>query len=298
MGRRKVFVLNLPGDTAANYIKGTDSGGSGPYGINQIVDSSSPAKLLFGFNSAGFTATHTHAAAAVAQVLTLTPGTLVAGQKYTLVREAPILASLGRDANGYQNTKRYSWTAPTTITDQAASRAAMIAAILAKVNADSTNFATATKVDYVAPVAADAEADPPVVEVVEVLAKLIITESSSYGLLPSYPGPASWMMIGAGTEITHALTAGKEPVGIGTEMLANRCQWTKDGRFIKSGYEIYNFDNDLPVSGKTYTTIIITEKYGMTDHDGIVPAKTNEIILYVDNATSNYVDDLITALGA
>jgi hypothetical protein len=292
--RRKVFVLNLPGDTAANLIKSTDTGGTGPYGINQIVDSSSPAKLLFGFNSAGFTATKVIAAAETRQVVKFIPGTLVAGHKYTVVREAPILASLGRDANGYQNTKRYSWTAPTVITDQAASRAAMIAALVSKINADSTNFAVASAVTYVAPVGAD-----PGPEVVEVTAKLVITEAAGYGLLRSYPGPASWMMIGSGTEITHELTTpGKPAVGYGTIMLANRCQWTMDGRFIKSGQEIYNFDNDLPVSGKTYTTIIITEKYGMTDHDGIVPAKTNEIILYVDNATSNYVDDLITALEA
>lgn len=268
--RRKVFVINTTADTGANMVD------SAHMNLISIVES---GKLLFAFNRAGKTVTAIDSVAEAVQVLNLTIGTLVAGQKYTLKRVAPVLALASRDANFPVNTKSYSWTAPAIISNQATERAALIAAILAKVNADSSNYATADSSDGG-------------------VANLRITENAGYGLLPTYPGPASWMMTAAGTEITHVLTTpGKIAIGNGTVMLANRAQWTLDGRWMKSGEEVYNFDSTLPTSGKTYCTFIIKEKYGMADHGNVQADISDEILLYVDETTADHIADLKTALG-
>ena len=274
--RRKVFVINTTADTGGNLIISTNLVNSpAPYGINNIIES---GKLLFGYNKAGATIVAIDSAAEVRQAVSMTTGTLVAGQKYTLIRESNPMGMLGRDANYYGNIKKYTWQAPAVIADQATSRTALINAIIAKVNADTSNFATASTTDGST-------------------ANLTITEAAGYGLLPSYPGPANWMMTGAGTEIIHAYTAGKQSVGYGNFMLANRCLWTLDGTRIKSGSDIFNFDNGLPVSTKTYCTFIITEYYGMKDHNREIPTLSDEILLYVDETTADHIANLKTAFG-
>lgn len=267
--RRKVFVINTTAASGGNVVD------SAHMDKISIVES---GKLLFAFNRAGKVVTAFDSVAEAVQVLNLTITNVVAGHKYTLVRNAPIMGQASRDANFPGNTKRYSYTASAIIADQAVEKAALIAAILAKVNADSSNYATADSSDGG-------------------VANLRITENAGYGLLPTYPGPASWMMTAAGTEITHVLTTpGKAGIGIGTVMLANRAQWTYDGRSIKAGEECYNFDNTLPTSGKTYCTFVIKEKYNMADHGNVIPNIESEILLYVDETTAAHIVSLKSAL--
>lgn len=277
--RRKVFVINTTAADGGNAVIDTGAANSpNPFGMNSLIES---GKLIVAWQKKNSSVVALDSVAEARQVLNLTVTNVVPGQKYTLIREAPAQYLIGRDANQYGNTKRYSWTAPAVIADQAVAKAALIAAIIAKVNADSSNYATADSSDGG-------------------IANLRITEQAGYGLLPSYPGPASWMMTSAAGEITHVLTTpGKIARGNGNVMLANRAIWTLDGTSIRSGEEVYNFDGtSLPVSGKTYCTFVITEKYSMTDHGGTTPDAGNEIIVYVDETTAAHITSLKTALGA
>jgi len=275
--RRKVFVLNTLEADGANFLVDTGlSTSPTPMGQNAVI-SATGGTILFDYNSAGAKVSAVDAQVEVAAVVKMAVGTLKVNQKYTVVREVNPIYMAGRDANGYTNTKRYSYTTPATISDNVAERTAMIAALAVKINNDSSNYATATSTDEDA--------------------SLTITESGNYGLVPSNPGPAFWMMTGYATEITHTLTPGTIAVGNGNVMLYNKAVWSKDGRWLMSGDLAYNFDDTLPVSTKTYTTFVFQTKYGMQDHGGRVPNLTDEIILYADNSDATNLQTLKTKLG-
>lgn len=274
--RRKVFVINALEADGANFLVDTGlSNSPAPMGQNAVVDAS--GNILFDYNQAGSKVSAIDSHAEVAQVVKMALGTLLVNQKYTVVREVNPIYMAGRDANFYTNTKRYSYTTPATIADQATEKLAMLTALVTKINNDSSNYATAT--------ATDANTS------------LTITESGNYGLVPSNPGPAFWMMTGYATEITHTLTSGTIAVGNGNVMLYNKAVWTKDGMWLESGDVVYNFDNVLPTSAKTYTTFIFQTKYGMQDHGGRVPNLTDEIILYADDSDEAKLQALKTAMG-
>lgn len=274
--RRKVFVINELEAAGANFLVDTGlSNSPAPMGQNAVVNAS--GNILFNYNQTGSKVSAIDAHTEVAQVVKMTLGTLLVNQKYTVVREVNPLYLAGRDANFYTNTKRYSYTTPATIANQATEKLAMLTALIAKINNDSSNYATAT--------ATDANTS------------LTITESGNYGLVPSNPGPAFWMMTGYAAEITHTLTPGTIAVGNGNVMLYNRATWTKDGQWLVSGELAYNFDNTLPVSGKTYTTFVFRTKYGMQDHGGRVPNLTDEIILYADDSDVTKLNALKDAIG-
>lgn len=275
--RRRVYVINTTVANGGNLKVDTGASNSpNPYGINSLVDSN--GKLVVAWNKQGATYETADTVAETRQALVLTLGDLVPGQKYTLIREANPLYMAGRDANYYGNTKRYSWTAPAVIADQAASKAAMIVAILAKVNADASNYAVATSTNNTD--------------------NITITENAGYGLLPSYPGPARWMMTSAAGEITHVLTAGKVAVNNGNVMLANKAEWTLDKVNLRSGELDYNFGDVLPVGGKTYVKLTITEKYSMVDHGGTKPDLGNQIIVYINDETAADIAALKSAIAA
>jgi hypothetical protein len=124
-----------------------------------------------------------------------------------------------------------------------------------------------------------------------------VTEDAGYGLSVGYPGPAFWNVVQVGTEIVATSSAmGYKAVGDGDEMLFNKAVWSKDGTWLISGDPKYNFDSTLPLAGSLYTTLIIKAKYPLADHDQTVPDLTDELILYVDEATADYLTNLTDAL--
>lgn len=265
--RRKVYVLNAPEDTRANLVSAVAAGSP----FEAIVDGS-PRELICTWFAKGFTYKSIAAVAETAQVVNVAIGTVVVGAKYILERLPNPQALLSRDANFPANTKKYVYTAGVTTVKT------LIDAMVVLVNADANNFAVASN---------DSDTS------------LVITEDGGYGLNKDNPGPAFWRLSSASaTVLTHTSTPGVVPVGLGTVMLANKAVWTPDGKWIRSGEERYNFDNTLPIAGNTYTTLIISAKFPMQDHDQTVPDLTDELILYVDNANTNYRDDLTTALTA
>ena len=255
---RKVFVLNALKAAGANVLVDTGLANSpAPFGLISIVDATS--NNLVSFPKKDFQAIKIAKSDEVRQVSTITLPTLVAGVKYSLTRQPNLSYMAGRDANYFTNLKTYTYVAGT---DTAANeKAKQIASITAKVNADTTNLATASSTTGV----------------------LIITESAGYGLLPTYPGPAFWMLTNVGAT-AHALTPGVVANGRGDIMLAQQAVWTPDKKWLRSGDLKYNFDKVLPLANLTYDTIVITVKSQSQDHTASDPNLTSEIILYVNDA--------------
>jgi len=254
--RRKVFVLNGTEATHANVVSA-----SATNPLEAIVDGS-PRELICAWLAKGFTYKAIDAVAETAQIVSIAIGTVVSGQKYTVERQPNPMALLSRDANFPANTKKYILTAGS------ATKKTLIDDFIALINADANNFAVASSTG------------PDT--------SLVITEDGGYGLNKDNPGPAFWRMYStAATVLTYSVTPAVVPVGLGTVMLYNKAVWTPDGKWIMSGEERYNFDKTLPVAGSSYTTLIISAKYPLQDHDQTVPDLIDEIVLYVDNAAGN-----------
>lgn len=128
---------------------------------------------------------------------------------------------------------------------------------------------------------------------------MAIIEDSNYMMSPFHRGMANWFMSypGSSNLVTTSTTEpGLLPVGIGDVMLENKAVYTVDKLHIRSGEKKYDFDVN-PVSGKTYTTLIITSKNNVADHGDVVPDIETELILYVDESNGTYLAALKTALG-
>lgn len=130
-------------------------------------------------------------------------------------------------------------------------------------------------------------------------ASLAIIEKPGYLRLQTYMGPANWFMESPiGYEpVIETTQAGILPRGIGEVMLALKTVYTIDGMYIREGNNFnFDFDED-PVSGKTYTTIIITGYYDVHDHNHTIPNLEDELMVYVDESNAQNLADLKTALG-
>lgn len=272
--RRKVYVLNVPEDTRANLVSASATGSP----FEAIVDGS-PRTLTCAWLAKGFTY---QAIAAVAEqrkvVLFTMSGDLIVSTKYSLIWRANLEYLTGRDSNLAENTRTYSYTTPAVISVQATTKQAMAVSFIAQVLADhAKNHAVVTSAGNGT--------------------TFTVTEDAGYGLSVGYPGPGFWDVKQVATEIVATSSAmGYKAVGDGDEMLFNKAVWYKCGRWLESGDLKYNFDSTLPLAGSLYTTLIIKAKFPLQDHDQTVPDLTDELILYVDEATADYLTNLTDAL--
>jgi hypothetical protein len=271
--RRKVYVLNAPEDTRANLVAASTTG------IPMMsVQDGSPRELICAWVAKGFTAEVIAAVAESLQVVVFTmSGDLIVNTKYSLVRQVNPEYAKGRDLNNYQNQQVYSYTTPAVIGSQATTKEALADAIVTAVAADHLrNHAVITH---------------------DGGTSFTVTEDAGYGLSVDYPGPATWYMIQvAGEIVATSSELGHKAIGDGDEMLFNQAVWTLDKTQLRSGLLEYNFDNTLPTAGKLYTTCIIKANYAMVDHDQTVPNLKDEIILYVDETSADYLENFTTAL--
>jgi hypothetical protein len=273
--RYKSFVVNAPRIDGTNVVVDAGAATNAPDGM--IVVNDTAGKFLFAFQKKNAEFQIIPAASEVRQVVEITFPTIIAYTKYTIIREQSPLALVGRDASQYVNTKKYSYTSPAVLGAGATEKTNAINTLVAKINADDSNFATA----------ANKSAGGLILQ---------ITEDAGYGLLPSYPGPASWMCTNCAVG-TYALTPGKVALGNGTVMLARQAIWNIDKTWLRSGKLEYNFDATLPTSGKTYTTLIITEKYNVKDHFNSDPNIVSDILVYIDNDDAHNVNNFLWMIG-
>lgn len=275
--RNKVFVINAPTIDGDQVLVDTGAANS-PTAFGMISVNTTAGKLAFAFQKANATFNVIPSAAEVQQVVEITFPAIVAGATYQVVREVNPGYMAGRDANYYPNIKKYKYTAPAILGAAGTEKTNAINALVAKINADDSNHATA----------ANKSAGNLILQ---------ITEDAGYGLTPSYPGPCSWSMTNAVVAAYTLHTPGTIALGAGPVMLANKAEWTLDKTQLRRGCLEYNFDSDLPGSTKTYTTLIITEKYARKDHFDSDPNISKDIIVYIDEVDANNLNDFLWKLG-